>query len=90
LVLADGPGLAIELARRGVSCRIIEKRTSRSTRSKALAVHARTLELLDLLGLTEAFVQGGYTSPGFSLSANARQPLRASMHQLDSAFPLRA
>lgn len=90
LIVGAGPTglvLAIELARRGVSSRIIEKRTSRSTRSKALAVHARTLELFDLLGLAEAFVQGGYTSPGFSLSANARQPLRASMHQLDSAFP---
>ncbi len=90
LIVGAGPTgmvLAIELTRRGVSCRVIEKRTERSTRSKALAVHARTLELFDLLGLTEAFVRGGYTSPGFSLSAGARRPLRASMHQLDSAFP---
>lgn len=90
IIVGAGPTgmvLAIELTRRGVSCRVIEKRTARSTRSKALAVHARTLELFDLLGLTEDFVQGGYTSPGFSLSADARQPLRASMHQLDSAFP---
>jgi 2-polyprenyl-6-methoxyphenol hydroxylase-like FAD-dependent oxidoreductase len=90
LIIGAGPTglvLAIELARRGVSCRIIEKRPERSIRSKALAIHARTLELFDLLGLANAFVQRGYTSPGFSLTANARKPLRATLHQLDSAFP---
>ncbi len=90
LITGAGPTglvLATELARRGVSCRIIEKRPTRSTRSKALAVHARTLELLDLLGLADEFVQRGYTSPGFSLSAHTQQPLRANLHQLDSAFP---
>ncbi len=90
LIVGAGPtGLivAIELARRGVACRIIEKRKVRSSRSKALAIHARTLELLDLLGLTDDFVRSGYTSPGFTLSAGARQPLRASLQGLDSAFP---
>lgn len=90
LIVGAGPTglvLATELARRGVSCRIIEKRVERSTRSKALAVHARTLELLDLLGLADEFVRRGYTSPGFSLRANARRPLRANLHGLDSAFP---
>ena len=90
LITGAGPTglvLATELARRGVSCRIIEKRPTRSTRSKALAVHARTLELLDLLGLADEFVRRGYTSPGFSLSAHTRRPLRANLHQLDSAFP---
>ncbi len=90
LIVGAGPTglvLATELARRGVSCRIIEKRHERSTRSKALAVHARTLELLDLLGLADEFVRRGYTSPGFSLRANARRPLRANLHGLDSAFP---
>lgn len=90
LIVGAGPTglvLAIELARRGVDFRIIEQRTARSTRSKALAIHARTLELFDLLGLTDAFVRAGYTSPGFTLSAGTRQPLRTSLHQLDSAFP---
>ncbi len=62
LIVGAGPTgliLATELTRRGVACRIIEKRTARSTRSKALAIHARTLELFDLLGLTEDFVRGG-------------------------------
>lgn len=90
LIVGAGPTglvLATELARRGVACRLIDKRLERSTRSKALAVHARTLELLDLLGLADAFVRRGYTSPGFSLSANARQPLKTTLHHLDSAFP---
>ncbi len=90
LIAGAGPtGLVIanELTRRGVACRLIEKRTARSTRSKALAIHARTLELFDLLGLADDFVRRGYTSPGFSLRANARRPLKATLHHLDSAFP---
>ena len=90
LIVGAGPTglvLATELARRGVAYRIIDKRLERSARSKALAVHARTLELFDLLGLADDFVRRGYTSPGFSLGANTRQPLRATLHHLDSAFP---
>ncbi len=90
LIVGAGPTglvLATELARRGVACRIIDKRLERSARSKALAIHARTLELFDLLGLADDFVRRGYTSPGFSLSANTRKPLKATLHHLDSAFP---
>ena len=90
LIVGAGPTglvLANELARRGVACRLIDKRLKRSTRSKALAVHARTLELLELLGLADAFMRRGYTSPGFSLGANTRQPLKVTLNHLDSAFP---
>ncbi len=47
-----GLTVAIELARRNVKVRIIEQRNQPSTRSKALVVHARTLEFLDILGRT--------------------------------------
>ena len=90
LVVGAGPtGMtaAIELARRGVDCRIIERRTEPSTRSKALVVHARTLEFMDVLGIADEFVQRGYTSPGIDFSANAKNPLRANLYGLDTRFP---
>jgi 2-polyprenyl-6-methoxyphenol hydroxylase-like FAD-dependent oxidoreductase len=90
LIVGAGPtGLttAIELARRNVDVRIIERRSQPSTRSKALVIHARTLELMDILGVADEMVQRGYTSPGIDFSADAQNPLRASMYNLDTRFP---
>ena len=92
LVVGAGPtGMtcAIELARRGVAVRIVEKRTQPSDTSKALVVHARTLELLDTIELADELVAEGYTSPGIDFSASADKPLRADMHKLadETRFP---
>ena len=64
-VLIVGAGLvgltvAIELARRNINVRIVEQRDKPSTRSKALVVHARTLEFFDILGIAEELIQRGY------------------------------
>ena len=90
LIVGAGPtGLttAIELARRNIKVRIIERRTKPSTRSKALVVHARTLEFMDILGVADEMVRRGYTSPGIDFSSNAQKPLRANMYGLDTRFP---
>ena len=57
LVVGAGPtGLvaAAEALHQGLSVRIIERRVSRGTFSKALVVHARTLEVFDTMGIVEA------------------------------------
>ena len=85
LVVGAGPtGLttAIELARRRINVRIVERRAEPSTTSKALVVHARTLELLDLIEVADELVGKGYTSPGIDFSSSADRPLRADMHKL--------
>ena len=90
LIVGAGPtGLttAIELARRNINIRIIERRTQPSTRSKALVVHARTLEFMDILGVADEMVRRGYTSPGIDFSSSAQKPLRANMYGLDTRFP---
>ena len=90
LIVGAGPtGLttAIELARRNINIRIIERRTKPSTRSKALVVHARTIEFMDILGVSGEMVCRGYTSPGIDFSSNAKKPLRANMYGLDTRFP---
>ena len=53
LIIGAGPtglALACELARFGVKIRIVDKATSRSDKSKALGVQARTLEALEIMG----------------------------------------
>lgn len=56
LVVGAGPtGLtaAVEARRRGLSVRVVERRERRSPFSKALVVHARTMEVFEGLGLAE-------------------------------------
>src|SRR5204862_6838384 len=62
LIVGAGPtGLmaALELASRGLSLRIIDKAPERSDKSRALAVQARSLEMLQKHGLTERLIEAG-------------------------------
>ena len=68
-VLVVGAGttgllLASELARRGVGVRLIERRTSPVEHSRALAVVPRTMEMLDQLGLANAFITRSHKAKG--------------------------
>lgn len=92
LIVGAGPtGLttAAELARRSIGVRVVERRTAPSDKSKALVVHARTLELLDMIEVADELVAMGYTSPGIDFSASTDKPLRADMHKLadETRFP---
>src|SRR6516162_3377474 len=62
LVVGAGPvGLfiAAELNRHGVSCRIVDKNDGPTHDSRAASIQARTLEILDSVGLADEFVQVG-------------------------------
>ena len=62
LVVGAGPvglTMAAELARYGVSVRIVDKAAARTDKSKALVLWSRTLELLDRMGCGASFVQAG-------------------------------
>ncbi len=62
LVVGAGPtGLtaALEARRLGMSVRIIDRQSARVPRSKALVVHARTMEMFDSLGLAAQLRERG-------------------------------
>ncbi len=62
LIVGAGPtGLTLAnlLARGGVDFRIIDKKAGPTDESRALVVHAKSLELLDKLGLADEAVAGG-------------------------------
>ncbi|MGP4075800.1 FAD-dependent monooxygenase [Halobacillus sp. K22] len=62
LIIGAGPSgltLANQLERYGVRYRIIDQNKERSRFSKALVMHPRTLEMMDLLGLSQSFLQAG-------------------------------
>ncbi len=62
IVVGAGPTglmLACELALAGVQCRVVDRRAGQSNMTRAFAVHARTLELLDARGLVDDLVPRG-------------------------------
>jgi 2-polyprenyl-6-methoxyphenol hydroxylase-like FAD-dependent oxidoreductase len=62
LIVGAGPTglvLAISLARRGIAVRIIDKNSGPGQASRAMAVHARTLEFYRQLGFADAVVNLG-------------------------------
>ncbi|MGH7801299.1 MAG: FAD-dependent monooxygenase [Thermodesulfobacteriota bacterium] len=92
LVVGAGPTglvMAVEAARHGMSCRIIDKAPEPSDRSKALVVQARTLEVFDAMG--SAIVQEAIDcgQPMRSINAYADSCLIAQMQfdGLDSPYP---
>ncbi|MDR8413200.1 FAD-dependent monooxygenase [Nonomuraea sp. 3-1Str] len=67
IIVGAGPAgllLAGDLAGAGVRVTVVERRTGESPLSRAFAVHARTLELLDMRGLADQAIAGGTTVPG--------------------------
>ena len=90
VIVGAGPTgvmLAIELARRGVEVSIIDRRTDRSPESRAIGIHARTLEIFDLLGVAEEVLEAGHRLDGFIVHTRARRSLRVRFAGLDSPYP---
>src|SRR5579871_6029312 len=90
LVVGAGPtGLAMasELARRGVSCRIVEKAPAPTLQSRALGIQARTLELFENMGIVQEFTSLGWKSHAINLYAEGQRIAHISFDELDSPFP---
>jgi len=70
LIVGAGPTgliLALWLTKLGVKVRIIDKTAEPGTTSRALAVHARTLELYRQLDLADLVVARGHKVPAVRL-----------------------
>jgi 2-polyprenyl-6-methoxyphenol hydroxylase-like FAD-dependent oxidoreductase len=82
LVVGAGPTglmLANQLARRGVSVRIIDRHAGPARESRALGVQARTLEIYSHLGLAERAVALGKRADGAVLWAQGRRAARVPL-----------
>ena len=70
LIVGAGPTgltLAIQLARFGVSYRIIDQSPAPSDKSKALAIQSRTVELFATMGIADAAIREGLQAHAFAL-----------------------
>lgn len=90
LVVGAGPtGLtvAVSLWQQGVPCRVIDKLLEPSDKSKALAIHARSLEMFEIMGLADKMVGQGNICGGFSMYTGKTRLARVSTADVDSPFP---
>jgi NADPH-dependent dioxygenase len=67
LIVGCGPTgliLAHELLRRGISCRLVEKRTTPAGSTRAFTIHARTIEMFDHMGIAHRIDEVREVCPG--------------------------
>jgi 2-polyprenyl-6-methoxyphenol hydroxylase-like FAD-dependent oxidoreductase len=90
LVVGAGPvglTMACELARYGVSVRIIEKAAQRTDKSKAIVLWSRTLELLDRGGGSAPFVDAGFKVKAVNFLTGEKLVGHVSMDSVQSPYP---
>ena len=93
LIAGAGPvglTMANELARYGVSVRIVDKAAERTDKSKALVLWSRTLELFDHAGYVDPFLAAGMQAHGAQISNGKEVIARISLDDIDSRLSLRA
>jgi len=85
LIVGAGPTglvLALWLTKLGAKIRIIDKTAEPGTTSRALAVHARTLELYRQLGLADIVVARGHKVPAVRLWVRGEPQARVSFEEV--------
>ena len=89
LIVGAGPtGLtaALELSRLGVSVRVVDRAAHPSAESRALAVQARTLELLRVRGVGDEILALGNRATSAALYAEGRRLAPIELHRMPSEF----
>ena len=87
VIVGAGPTgliLAAELALAGVRCLVLERRSGPQDASRAICLHARTMEVLDLRGQAAIFADAGLAVPSFPLGPRGA---KIAFGALDSDFP---
>jgi 2-polyprenyl-6-methoxyphenol hydroxylase-like FAD-dependent oxidoreductase len=89
LVVGAGPTgltLAAQLLARGIQTRVIDKGDGPAPQSRALGIHARTLELLDTMGLADRFIERGHRVRYLRMYAGARRLLNLNLARNGSRY----
>jgi NADPH-dependent dioxygenase len=89
LVVGAGPtglSVAIELAAAGVDVQVVDALPAPSAESRAMGVHTRTLELLDLHGLGDSVVRAGNSLQSIAIYAGERCVGRVAHAAVPSRF----
>ncbi len=90
LIVGAGPVglfLANECARRRLRWRIIETRSSQSIHSKALAIFPRTMEIFDMAGLADPFLEKANRVTSVAVVTQGRTLARLRFAPEESPYP---
>ncbi len=79
--------LACELARRDVPVRLIDRREAPTDQSRAIVVHARSLEMLQRLGVIERFLDAGVRTTAMTMHSSGHEVARVELDIVDSPYP---
>ena len=90
LVVGAGPvglTLALALRQQDIAVRLVDRAPQPSDRSKALVIWPRTLELLDLHGCVQPFLEAGLQGHGARIQAGQRLLVALAFSRVQSPFP---
>lgn len=88
-IIGAGPvGLTIAAVLRihGIDVRVIERNGTFTPYSKAIGIHARTLEAMHCLGISDQLIADGHPMHAFRLVEGGKSILSASFGGIDSAY----
>lgn len=89
LVVGAGPvglTMAAFLHHHGVPCRIIDKRSGPTQTSNAVAIHARTLELMRSIGVLDTLIQNGRKIASVEIGSKLKPLAEWQMKRIDSDY----
>jgi 2-polyprenyl-6-methoxyphenol hydroxylase-like FAD-dependent oxidoreductase len=90
LIAGAGPtglALAAELARRATPAFIIDRQSAGANTSRAVVVHARTLEVLEPTGVSSDLLNQGVKVPIFCIRDRDRVLMTVDFAEIPSAYP---
>jgi 2-polyprenyl-6-methoxyphenol hydroxylase-like FAD-dependent oxidoreductase len=90
LIVGAGPTgltMAHELARDGINCRVVDKSAHRATESRAIAIHPRTVETFELMGLAGDFLDAGHRIIGVNIYGEHERIAHVGFGMLATRYP---
>ncbi len=90
LIVGAGPvglALAAELRHKGLDALIIDRNRDAAQTSRACVIHARTLEVLEPLGVTAQLLAAGVKVPIFSIRDRDRALVTIDFSEIESDYP---
>jgi len=90
LIVGAGPtglALASTLAHRSISAMVVDRAAAGTNTSRAAVVHARTLDVLQRIGLADRLIAQGLIVPRFSVRHRDRVLMRIGFQEINSPHP---
>jgi 2-polyprenyl-6-methoxyphenol hydroxylase-like FAD-dependent oxidoreductase len=89
LIVGAGPTglvLALSLLRQGITPRLVDRRSGPGQASRAMVVHARTLEFYAQLGIADAVIAAGIKATRIHLREHAREVATVSFTEMGTGL----